>query len=274
MQDSNIGRLIKKIRIEGTITALTGLHIGGSNTGVGVGGADNLVIRNSLNNEPYIPGSSLKGKMRSLLEKQDRKFEFDPNSNFLAFAPYLNPDDKDGSLIPHIFGTTPEAMANSKINKYRPTSRLIVRDCALTKDSATKLRKLKTTDLQYTELKTEVAIDRITSKATPRTIERIPAGAQFHMSLMLNIFQIGEKEAEIDDENKILSDIFRALRLVQDDYLGGKGTRGSGEVAIRIEEIGYREKRHYEKSEDKWEPYPNPSIPNELQHQDLIKTSA
>jgi|APTNR8051073442_1049403.scaffolds.fasta_scaffold01797_6 CRISPR-associated protein Csm3 len=271
MQDSNNGKLIRKIRIEGTIIALTGLHIGGSNTGVGVGGADNVVIRNALNNEPYIPGSSLKGKMRSLLEKQDRKFKYDPKGGFLTFAPFLNPDD--GSLIPHVFGTTPEVMEKSK-NANRPPSRLIVRDCVLTRESAKRLEKLKTTDLQYTEMKTEVAIDRITSKAVPRTIERVPAGSQFQMSMILNVFQLGDNETDADDEKKMIEDIFRALRLVQDDYLGGKGTRGSGEVAIHIKGLQYREKRHYETPDGAWENYKNVPIPKELQHEDLVKTSA
>jgi len=66
---TNIGMLVKKILIEGKITAKTGLHIGGTNVGLSIGGADATVVRNPLTNEPYIPGSSLKGKMRSLLEK-------------------------------------------------------------------------------------------------------------------------------------------------------------------------------------------------------------
>ncbi|MGB9665660.1 MAG: RAMP superfamily CRISPR-associated protein, partial [Ignavibacteria bacterium] len=65
--NKNNGQLVKKILIEGTITAKTGLHIGGSSVGMSIGGADATVVRNPLTNEPYIPGSSLKGKMRSLL---------------------------------------------------------------------------------------------------------------------------------------------------------------------------------------------------------------
>jgi CRISPR-associated protein Csm3 len=70
MSDTNTApKISKKIFIRGTITALTGLHIGGSSVAMSIGGADKVVVRNPLTNEPYIPGSSLRGKMRSLLER-------------------------------------------------------------------------------------------------------------------------------------------------------------------------------------------------------------
>lgn len=265
----NTGKLIKKIKIEGVIVAVSGLHIGGSNTGVGVGGADNLVIRNALSNEPYIPGSSLKGKMRSLLEKLERKFDYDPKGGFLTFGPFLDMDDCE-TLIPKIFGSTPEAIEKKSKNKNQPPSRLIVRDSPLTIESSIRLNKIRTTDLQFTEFKTEVAIDRVTSKATPRTIERVPAGAKFEMCLLLNVFQVGETESEVDDEKAMLGRVFASLLLVQDDYLGGKGTRGSGEVAIHISKLSYRDKKHYDESAA-WSDYSDITIPEELKHDDLIK---
>lgn len=269
MENDNLGQLLKKIQIKGVITSLTGLHIGGPNTGVGVGGADNLVVRNALNNQPYIPGSSLKGKMRSLLEKLEGKFDINRNSNFMVFGPYLNPDDPK-TLIPQIFGTTPEVIEKSK-NKERIPTRLIVRDSSLTSKSELWLSKLKNTDLQYTELKTEVTIDRVTSKATPRTIERIPAGAQFDMNLILNIYGTGENGKGADAEQEMLNRVFVALALVQNDYLGGKGTRGSGEVAIHISDLKYRDRNHYENLLD-WENYTAVEIPDELQHNELINS--
>ena len=60
-------RLQGKYIIQGKIKVLTGLHIGGPTTGLNIGGVDNIVIKDAKG-KPYIPGSSLKGKMRSLLE--------------------------------------------------------------------------------------------------------------------------------------------------------------------------------------------------------------
>ena len=57
-------------KLEGTITLKTGLHIGAGDTEMRIGGTDNPVVKNPLDNRPYIPGSSLKGKIRSLLEWQ------------------------------------------------------------------------------------------------------------------------------------------------------------------------------------------------------------
>ena len=62
---------LKEIKeITATIEIVTGLHIGGNNDEIKIGGIDNPVIKNPLTNEPYIPGSSLKGKIRSLIEWQ------------------------------------------------------------------------------------------------------------------------------------------------------------------------------------------------------------
>lgn len=84
---------------------------------------------------------------------------------------------------------------------------------------------LKNTDLPYTESKTEVTIDRITAKAMPRTIERVPAGVSFNVNMVINIFD-GE------DESKLLKTLNDAMALLEDDYLGGNGSRGYGQVAF------------------------------------------
>ncbi len=242
------GQLIKKILIEGTIEAITGLHIGGANVGMSIGGADNTVVRNPITNEPYIPGSSLKGKMRSLIEKLEGKFTDVKMSN-VRKAAYI--DDPE-HIICKIFGTMPEKMDK---NNGKPTSRLIVRDCEL--DNADELANAKETDMPYTEVKTEVVIDRITSAAVPRQIERVPAGAKFNLRLLLNIYSGDEEEA-------LLKKVLEALTLVQNDYLGGSGTRGSGEVKITVDKLMYKDKAIYENLED-WKDYEEQDIvPQEL----------
>lgn len=256
------GQLVKKIKISGLITAKTGLHIGGSNIGMSIGGADATVVRNPLSNEPYIPGSSLKGKMRSLLEKAYGQFGDRQDNNIIA-SPFtdISIDIAAGikrTFIPTLFGTTPEAISKAK-QAPQPTSRLIVRDCPLEKESSKKLEKLKTTDMPFTEVKTEVVIDRITSAATPRQMERVPAGAIFEMSLILNIFD-GDNDADY------LKKIIESLCLVQNDYLGGKGTRGSGEVSFSNIVFQSKTVDDYKDLKD-WQSYTLPEgivLPNEL----------
>jgi len=209
-------RLIKKIEITGKIVCKTGLHIGGSGTSMSIGGIDKSVIRNPINNEPYIPGSSLKGKMRSLFQistGEIKKLDKAMGGNVIH-VPTNNGSDAD------LFGSS----ADSENQK---PSRLIVRDCVLL--NAEEL--LKKTEIPYTEGKTEVVIDRITSAASPRQIERVPAGAIFNLNMVLNIWEQDDKE-EI-----LLNNLFKSLELLRDDYLGGSGSRGYGQVSIEIDDI-------------------------------------
>lgn len=197
-----MSRLVKKIIYTGKIVLKTGLHIGGTNAALNIGGPDKFVVRNPINNIPYIPGSSLKGKLRSLIEIKNgcSKVSTDPNS-------------ESGKL----FG-----VAGGNDNT-RP-SRLIVRDAEL--DTESKPGMFENTDLPFTESKTEVNINRVTSKANPRTFERVPAGAEFKLSMVLNIFE-GEDEKELEGI------LFKAIEMLHDDYLGGQGSRGYGQVEIK-----------------------------------------
>jgi CRISPR-associated protein Csm3 len=209
-----MAKLIKKIVYTGKIVLLTGLHIGGSNSAMNIGGPDNFVVRNPLNNLPYIPGSSLKGKLRSLCELYNGEVGADG-------SPSKNPKGKSGAL----FGTSAD-------DKTGHASRLIVRDAEL--DLANK-DDFKNCDMPYTESKTEANISRITSKASPRTFERVPAGAKFNYEIILNIFE-GENEKDLQDTLK------QSKALLEDDYLGGNGSRGYGK--IKFEEEKTEEKKY------------------------------
>jgi len=193
-------KLQKKIVYTGTITLMTGMHIGGTNAALNIGGPDKFVVRNPINNVPYIPGSSLKGKMRSLVEIY--------NGETAGGKPSNNPSSKAGAL----FGVPGD-------NENCRPSRLIVRDAELDVNSC----DFSNTDLPYTESKTEVAINRITAKSNPRTFERVPAGAKFNVNMVLNIF-------EGEDEQSLKATLKQAISLLQDDYLGGHGSRGYGQV--------------------------------------------
>lgn len=198
-------KLIGKIFFTGKLELLTGLHIGGSNTAMGIGGPDSLVIRNPITNEPYIPGSSLKGKMRALIELRDGTIDGDKVNG---------PSEDPATDAGYLFGT-----ASNDDKKKRP-SRLIVRDADM---DMTNIDKLRDTDLPFTETKTESAIDRITAKSNPRTIERVPAGVFFNIKMIINIF-------EGEDKERLVRILREAMNLLEDDYLGGNGSRGYGQV--------------------------------------------
>lgn len=209
--------LKKKVFFTVHITVKSGLHIGGSNLSMAIGGADAIVIRDALSQEPIIPGSSVKGKMRSLTEKLLGAFG-DVSMGAVKSGPYQKSDDPVKKIIPELYGKAQGSENNIP-------SRLIVRDAKLTPESFRKLEASDHTDMLYTEVKTEVVIDRVTSAAMPRQLERVPAGAAFVLPLVLNVF-------ENDDEQKLISYVKMGLKLMEDDYIGGKGSRGSGEIAI------------------------------------------
>lgn len=154
--------------------------------------------------------------------------------------------DDDPSLITtQLFGSA------RNDDKQRP-SRVIVRDGNLLNPQA-----LKNTELPYTEAKTEVVIDRITSAAVPRQLERVPAGAKFELDIVLNVFK-GDLEGEL------LNNLFHSLVLVQDDYLGGSGSRGSGQVGIEIAEVVERPAEFYHGQGEEADITTSSNVPDEL----------
>lgn len=207
-------RLLKHRTITGKISLKTGLHIGGGGETIQIGGMDNPIIKSPLKDYPYpyVPGSSLKGKMRSLLEWKEGKLGTKRgNEN--------GPCDCGTCLICRIFGT-----AGSEESNQGPT-RIIIRDAFLTKESITRLETLRQEKgLIYAEEKQENTIDRVkgTSKNL-RTTERVPAGIDFVFEIVLRVF-------EGDNEGEMMEKVREALRLVQADALGGSGSRGYGKV--------------------------------------------
>ncbi len=221
---SNTIKLSKKIIIKGEIHALTGLLIGGSNTAMGIGGPDKMVIRNPLTNQPIVPGSSLKGKMRALLEIS-YGFIKDVNMGKVKNGPSDNPEHITAAL----FGT-------ASTNEHQRPSRLIVRDGHLLNPEVFEGK----TDMPFTESKTEVVIDRITSAAMPRTFERVPAGAIFALEMVLNVFE-GDRKTELE----LLTLVLQGLQMLEDDYIGGSGSRGNGRVKFKLTAITERTAEYY-----------------------------
>lgn len=206
-------QLRSKILIKTQLELISGLHIGDSGDNADIGGLDNPVIRRKDNMEPYIPGSSLKGKIRSLLEQiagisevgGGRKDKFDQKS-------------PECQLINKTFG-----FANDNL-----PSRILFRDAYLTTESAEQLKNSDHTDMPYTEAKAENTIDRVKGKADhPRTQERVPAGAVFQLEFVIN---------DMDDHpaEKSKEVLLRGLKALNNDYLGGSGSRGSGHIRVSL----------------------------------------
>ena len=162
---------LRKIKIKGSIDVLTGLHIGASSAFAAIGATDSPVIKDPLTNLPLIPGSSIKGKMRSLLARA-------------VHTEIAKKPDQDAPIIRRLFGDT-------ETNKQ---AKLIFRDTTLSNAEQLYGRGANT----LTEVKFENTIDRIYSKATPRQIERVIAGSRFDFELIYNLTDESLVEEDID----------------------------------------------------------------------------
>lgn len=226
------GRLIFKC----DLIVRTGIHIGGGNASIGIGGIDSSVIK-THKGEPYIPGSSIKGKLRSLTELSEGKFDTSEGE--------VKPCNCGKCQVCKIYGVG----ANSENKETLPT-RIIVRDAFLKKEIAEEMRNkqgdFKELEFLYTESKWENTIDRLSSKANPRVIERVPEGAIFEVEVIYTVYN----EEDLDNL-RILKEGFE---LLQDDYLGGNGTRGYGKVEFKNITIIKKTLKHYSnESKDEYE---------------------
>lgn len=198
-------KVTKKIELE----VLTGLHIGAGNDAVQIGGVDSAVIKDPISSLPYIPGSSLKGKIRCLLETEGGYSEMDDTIN-------------------DYFGPTSDYLKTKKNDKnyvQKPT-RYIFRDLTLDDDNKQKFLSGEVT----TEFKTEIVIDRNKGTAKDgglRTIERVPPSVKFKGEILIRVMIE-------DDETKLLEILKKGINLLNKDYLGGSGSRGYGAVKITL----------------------------------------
>ena len=236
------------ILLQGTILARTGLHIGGNSGELDIGGIDNPVIRNAFNREPYIPGSSVRGKMRGLLDRYFNNPLEKRVGRDVRVHECQTPDNYNKCPVCQVFGVAPQRDLRGKT---MPT-RLIVRDTFLTTESLEVLN-IADTDTDFTEIKTEVAIDRITSAATPRQQERVPAGATFGpFQIVHSLYTIpGESNSkdQLENELKLFDTVLKGMELLADDYLGGSGSRGSGQIAFENLTLTFKSRQCYEKAD-------------------------
>lgn len=210
-----MARLVKKIKINTTLELITGLHIGGSSENVEIGGIDNPVIKIATkDSQPYIPGSSLKGKMRCLLEQ-------------IAGTAKVGGDKE----IDNLFGGADA--------KNPSPAKIIVRDAYLKKESENQLRNCENLDMLFTEAKWENVIDRVKGTAEhPRQTERIPAGVFFDVEFVINL-------SDSDKADDLLALLKKGIAALENDYLGGSGSRGYGQIMfseLTAQDITFDEK--------------------------------
>ncbi len=217
MQLTNITKLT------GQIELLSGLHIGSGNTEIHIGGTDNPVITNPITQQPYIPGSSIKGKMRSLLEWH-LGVVAETGGHPLNFSHVDKLDErihKQAKDLLKLFGGASDSKNDETlINEIGP-SRLAFWDCSL---ASAWVKEMDDKNLLLTEVKMENTIDRIKGTAEhPRNTERVPATAKFDFNLTIRVH----------DHEDLTETILVGLKLLELTGLGGSGSRGYGKIVFR-----------------------------------------
>jgi CRISPR-associated protein Csm3 len=291
--------LLGKLFVTSDLVVETGLHIGGGGENLDIGGLDKPVIRDPITRYPYIPGSSIKGKLRSILERLENK----PlnRSGGSGTYRYESDDLEDGYTesnqspqpvkfsgarncpVSRVFGSTGsncwveelvvDAQMIEPVNSPRKSrndlgsdknfilvkgrnspARLIVRDCHLLDDAIVKLEKVDT-GLYMTEWKFENGIDRITAAANPRQVERVPKGARFLSEMVYTIESESESATDISkalaDAQTDLLNLLRTILVLEDDALGGHGTRGYGKIRFENLKFHYKDYRGAELTQSK-----------------------
>lgn len=231
-------KLLGKVIIRSELEVKTGMRIGGTTGGMKIGGLDLNVITDP-HGKPYIPGSSLKGKLRSLIEKKEAA-----HNPYFWNEPKEKPEKhqckEDSSYlrcpICKIWG-----ILGSDEFSVPTLTRLIVCDSYLDDKSITQEMK-NNLELEWTEVKFETAINRITGTilhGSLRQVERVPAGARFKdVELIYSVYE--------EEDKDILINVFIAMELLEHDYLGGMGSRGYGRVAFQNMEVFYNKREDYE----------------------------
>lgn len=215
-----MAQLTKITTITATLTLVTGLRIGAGDSEMHIGGVDNTVIKHPLTGAPYVPGSSLKGKMRSLLEWRSGAVQEKP----LGAKDFKAAKGSQQAEIKHVlqlFGIGGGDVQDNKelVADLGPT-RLAFWDCPL---EASWEQEVRDNNQLLTEVKSENVINRISGVAEhPRNTERVPAGAKFD-------FRLSFKQLAGDDPT-LLETVLQGLKLIELDSLGGSGSRGYGKV--------------------------------------------
>jgi CRISPR-associated protein Csm3 len=235
-------KLIGKLILEAELTCETGLHIGAGKGSLEIGGSDNPVVKDA-HGRPYIPGSSLRGKIRSLLEQfsgaavpSELVYLSRRKGQEVRIHQSDRPDDDICLLFGRNAGRMERVTGEPLDSHHASPARLAVFDAPLEIDSITPPMR-ENLDDELTEVKSENAIDRITSQANPRTLERVPAGARFRVRFIMDVL--------CDEDAPLFGHLVQGLRLLEDDALGGGGSRGSGRVRLSNLKLVWRNREYY-----------------------------
>ncbi len=228
-------QLINILKLDATLTLLSGLHIGGGDNEMHIGGTDNPVIKHPISNHPYIPGSSIKGKLRSLLEWRSGGVALN-DGNTLGFKQMNQATHAETKTrIEHIvklFGLSGADKLELDDAKAIGPTRLSFWDCPL---NEAWVKSVNEQNLMLTEVKNENSINRIAGTAeNPRNTERVPSGAHFDFSVSL-------KQMDTDGDS-LLQTLLIGLKLLERDSLGGSGSRGYGKVKITFHDADIQAK--------------------------------
>src|ERR1700684_2134235 len=235
-------KLIGKLILEGEMHCETGLHVGAGKGSLEIGGADNPVGKDA-HGRPYVPGSTLRGRIRALLE-QSTGMAIPSELVFISKRKgqevRIHQSDRPDDEICILFGRSPgrmEKVGGGDIESNHATpARLSVFDAPLVPESITPQMR-ETLDDELTEVKSENAIDRITSQANPRTLERVPAGARFRIRIVMDVL--------CEEDAPLFLLVLVDLRVLEDDALGGGGSRVSGRVRLGNLKLTWRGKNYY-----------------------------
>ena len=240
-------KLLGKLILTGELTCQTGLHIGAGKGSLEIGGADNPVVKDAFG-VPYVPGSSLRGRLRSLLEGSmglTAPGEMIYLSRRRGQQVRIHQSNRPGDEVGLLFGRMPGRMERVEGDaleaKAVTPARLAIYDAPLDAGSISSQMR-ENMDDELTEVKSENAIDRITAQANPRTLERVPAGAKFRVRMVLDIL--------CEEDRVLMSRLVEGLRLLEDDALGGGGSRGSGQVSLGSLTLAWRDRTYYSSGND------------------------
>jgi CRISPR-associated protein Csm3 len=204
-----------QVVVAGVLECRSGLHVGGNRDAVNLSGVEFPIARDPASRLPIIPGSSLKGRLRGLLELLRGKVRYERGNVRGGETP---------DSIDLLFGSSAR----------RGPSRLVVRDAQPmnvdARDSTVAFWAALDTDGLGTEVKSEASLNRVTAAAQVRQVERVVAGSRFHLEFVLSVFD------QREDEASLLKDVVIALQLLEDSYLGGHGSRGYGKVSVYLRE--------------------------------------
>ncbi len=250
-------RLAGKVVVCGELKVLTGLRVGAAASALEIGGVDNPVVRDPATREPYVPGSSFKGKLRSLLT---RAHGLELRRLGRVRLHWCDAAEQYRTcMVCPTFGQFPSGPGGGDYSAFVTPTRVTVRDARLrpyleveeiiARGQGKQARRISwddvDMDLPYSEVKVEVALDVVTAASNPRQMERVPPGAIFDTELLFSVYRADASGIDPEMEQKRLREVVTAMRLLEDDYLGSSGTRGYGKVKFQRVKVTWRPLEYY-----------------------------